>query len=454
MSSYAVSSPEIKEVMNLETGEILSVEEVVGSDYEKTLQLRMRLQQSIALGEAEFACPLCGVPVHLVSLTKTRLFYFRHQIEDGRCPARTKGKYTEKQILAMKYDGARESAAHLRMKHIIADSLRADPNFSNVETEPVWKGVEANSRRRPDVRALWKKSLLVAFEVQLSTTFLRVIAERRAFYLKEGGVLLWVFKGFDTNKARLTQEDIYYNNNRNAFLVTEDTLIASRADDAMTLDCIWSEPSVENGQLCWHQRFGRTTFERLTIDRAGQRVYLFDADSAAENCKQDADKKLLREDFNRYWLSGEEATDNDVWRDIRKRFVRYDIELPRYLGEADDLYRLLNTLYSAKEGRPVGWRFENLVKIAHHIFDRYKGFLWAFRLVLEAHERGPQIIKEDVTKNWVHKKVPLYRRAWKNGDTEFAPDRRFDDLIKFLFPEIALQLSEEPRSAFASFHVD
>lgn len=199
-SSLAVDNPEIDEVLNFATGEICSVQQVIGEDLEKAHQLRMALRQGISDNKPLYACPLCVVPVHLVSLTQERRFYFRHEIEDGRCSAKTKGNLSEKQIIALKYDGARESAAHIRMKEIIAESLRSDPNFSDVAIEPIWKGMERNDRRFPDVRAI-RNGVPIAFEVQLSTTFLRVIAERRAFYLREGGLLVWVFKSFNMGKC-------------------------------------------------------------------------------------------------------------------------------------------------------------------------------------------------------------------------------------------------------------
>ena len=37
----------------------------------------------------------------------------------------------------------------------------------------------------------------VAFEIQMSTTHLNVIAARKLFYLKEGGLPFWVFALFD-----------------------------------------------------------------------------------------------------------------------------------------------------------------------------------------------------------------------------------------------------------------
>lgn len=443
-SSLVVDTPEISEALDLETGEIRPVRDVVGEDYEKALQLRMALRQGIAAGEPLLACPLCTVPVHLVSLAQERRFYLRHETEDDRCPARTKGGLSEKRILAMKYDGARESAAHKRMKEIIAESLRRDPDFSGVEIERAWKGEEANSRRKPDVKAVWKGTLPVAFEVQLSTTFLRVIAERRDFYLRNGGLLFWVFNRFDMGDARLTQEDVFYNNNRNAFVASEETLAASKAAGSLILECVWSEPTFDDGQTLWSQRRRYTGFSELTVERDRQRAFLFDADAAREHCEALTKDWPLRRDFRDFWLTKCGTHDDTRWLDLRRRLSERGISLPRWPGDGEGLVALLDTLYSAAEGRPIGWRYADLVKIAHHVFDKHKGHLWLFKLILAAHGRGQQIVAEDTTGKWRSAKVKIYRDAWSRGDSAFAPDRRHDVLVAFLFPEIAADMSKTP----------
>jgi len=64
--------------------------------------------------------------------------------------------------------------------------------------------------------------------------------------------------------------------------------------------------------------------------------------------------------------------------------------------------------------------------------------------MLKAHGRGPQILALDTTRKW-RGKVKRYTAAWANpDDTIFQPDRRFDDLVAFLFPEIAKELKQEP----------
>lgn len=87
MSSYAVADPQIDEVLDLETGEYLRAAGLIGSDYGELMRLRMSLRTDIAAGAAQYGCALCGVPVYLVRRAQTEHFFFRHQLEDGRCPA-------------------------------------------------------------------------------------------------------------------------------------------------------------------------------------------------------------------------------------------------------------------------------------------------------------------------------------------------------------------------------
>ena len=115
------------------------------------------------------------------------------------------------------------------------------------------------------------------------------------------------------------------------------------------------------------------------------------------------------------------------------------------MSEAHGLRPLLDNLYSAQAGKPVGgWGYSTLVQLAHHVFDRYKGHLWAFRLMLSAYDMGPLISQQDTTRNWRDKKVRRYRDAWKAGESDFSPDRTYDSLLCLLFPEIALDLVKEP----------
>jgi len=155
------------------------------------------------------------------------------------------------------------------MKAIIAESIAVDPRFSFPMTEATWKG-DLGEWRRPDVQTEFG-GLRLAFEIQLSTTFIRVIAERREFYRREGGLLIWLFKRFDESNSRLTQEDVFYNNNRNVFLASEETLAASKEAGKLCLECRWTEPLDDGGSTVLQWRRKIVTVDELTIDTERQR---------------------------------------------------------------------------------------------------------------------------------------------------------------------------------------
>lgn len=352
--SLAVKDPEISEVQDTVSGALVMAHEAIGSDYAAAIRLRMELRAAIARGEPRYICPICGIPVYLVSRKEARRFFFRHEIEDGRCSAITRGKMSEEEINARKYNGAKESQAHIRMKEILRESLACDHRFYEVALEKVWKGQERASWRKPDVQAMFK-GLRMAFEVQLSTTFLRVIAERRVFYEREDGMLLWIFKSFDAERARLTQDDVFYNNNRNLFLASEETLLASKKMGRFCLECRWAEPYIEDGQIQTRWTSQIVSINDLKLDSGRQRVYFFDYDGKVEELareRQANPETALRERFESYWRSQvpHRFERGSEWTALRKGFASLGLSLPYYPEDGRGPVHLLNTLYSAKYG--------------------------------------------------------------------------------------------------------
>ena len=297
-SPLSISNPAISEILDLRSGQLLPAAEAIGTDWAGALALRMGLSESLASGDPQYVCPLCLTPVYLVSQKQKGRFFFRHRIENGSCPSRTRGVYSEEIINAMRFNGVKESEAHYRLKHLVADSLRADPKFSDIRVEEVVRGTDRTQWRKPDVQALYDGKPVV-FEVQISTTFLRVIAERRVFYQREGVALVWVLQDFDPEQSRLAQDDIVYSNNRNILLASEQTLQASKAAGKMILDCRWAEPT-ESGDS-WSRK--QVAFEDLSIDLERQRVFFFDYEYAAvRRTEADGDTRL-RQQFEHFWMS-------------------------------------------------------------------------------------------------------------------------------------------------------
>ena len=65
----------------------------------------------------------------------------------------------------------------------------------------------------------------IAFEVQLTTTFLDVVIGRKTFYRNQGALLVWVLAYFDPGYRQLTVDGVLFNNNANVFVIDEASMI-------------------------------------------------------------------------------------------------------------------------------------------------------------------------------------------------------------------------------------
>ena len=61
--SLAVRRPEVAVVLDAESGLECPVAEVIGSDIDRLIQLRMEVKTSIQEGRAKYLCAECFVPV-------------------------------------------------------------------------------------------------------------------------------------------------------------------------------------------------------------------------------------------------------------------------------------------------------------------------------------------------------------------------------------------------------
>lgn len=310
--------------MEVETGDHLKVETVLGNDFAAVVQLRMAVRTAIQNEHPLYRCSTCGVSVSLLRTKNEQRFYFRHLHEDGNCPAITRGGLSQKELDARRYNGVKESRRHLQMKKWVAECLHADGRFTEIEVESRWTGALTGEWRKPDVRAVYS-GLPIAFEIQLSTTYLNVIAERRQFYMQQSGLLFWVFALFDSERRRMTEEDVFYNNNQNAFVVNDATVAESMASKDFTLECIWAEPTRDGGTSNFHRK--KVSFHELTLDPSTQRAYYFDFDGRRNQFREDAAKEqqLLRDDFEAWWGQIPPYTEDRAasWASFRSRFASH-----------------------------------------------------------------------------------------------------------------------------------
>lgn len=448
----AAESPTITEVIASDTGVLFDAAEIIGNDPAALICLRAHLEQQFAAGKAtKYVCPVCYGPLTIRSHAAGNRFYFRHKAEAFHCPLSQQSEMNRESILAAKYLGQREGEAHRRLKALVHDSLLCDSRFDGVELERTWRG-ESDARRwrRPDVSARFNGDP-IAFEIQLSTTFVSVMAERRQFYLDHGALLVWIVANFSLEWARLAVKDIFYPNNNNIFVANGQTLDASRQHRHFSLEAHWTEPVLRaDGSVHTIFQSKLVDFGELTRDVATQRTFYFDTDEAQARLHGRQRTEPLRRAFEKHWFAYL-ASDNESWayvegewRTLRRRFAELGIPLPTSHAP---LIPLLNTLYSVREahtGKLVGWKYRNLVELGHHLYSKHKSILWPFRLALAAYGRRDMIRSCKGADNWMQK-VPGYLRAIRDGEPEYQPAADTIPLIRVLFPPIADDLAIPPR---------
>ncbi len=426
---------EVDEVMDCRTSQFLTAREAIGTDKEQFNLLRASIGEGLLHDKPVYRCWYCGVPVKLIAPIVVGA-HFRHTLEDGRCTAKTRGTLSQKEILAIKYNGAKESEAHRAMKEWLVSSLQADPRFQKVEPEETWKAKDRKAWRKPDVQAVFK-DIRVAFEVQLSTTFLDVIVERRDFYRQEGGLLFWIFMDFPLEHRLMTLEDVFYYNNLNAFVVSRETAKQSEEAHRFFTNCIWVQPTVsERGILEeWQQKI--VGFDELNLDTAHQRAWYFDVQQARRDAPQKLHQQLKVRIRDFCIKSLDESTGYEErvaeWKQISELSAGVGLRLPEFDYK---LKRLLLYLFSLEEAKPVGFKYPKLISVAHHAFDHHKPLLWYFGRGCKAFGREQQLLNEDTKGKWTLRRDEI-RRKMESDDAEFKADRSFDTVVFALFPAIA-----------------
>jgi len=285
-SATPVDDPEIVEVIDLIAGDIRNVREFIsGHRYGDLIAARVEFREALKNQKPHHICAICGTTVYLVANMHKR-FFFKHKVEDGSCPAITRGSLTEAEIRARKYHGLRESEAHKRFKRLIERSLSADPAFvtESIQPEKRWNSAHDPKKwRKPDVQATSAKGRF-AFEAQLSTTFLDVVVSRRLFYRDEGAHLVWVLASFSPDYRRMTTDDLLFSNNSNVFVIDEETVRIFEETKRFHLRCHYRSPYCENDSVeeTWQEEIVPFSEIKKELDR--QRVYHFDYETEEREC--------------------------------------------------------------------------------------------------------------------------------------------------------------------------
>lgn len=233
---------------------------------------------------------ICGFCKHRLKICggqgdKKQTLHFRHyKGENKGCIYEEEKGLLKEEVLCIKYNGAKESKKHEDYKNFIAERLLSiiDPKLSEdkVLVEKIYRDKSVPRKwRKPDVLAMFPDKT-IAFELQLSTTFLSIIAAREAFYQKQQIFILWIFDSFsaESEEQLFAQKDILVSNVYNVFVLDKEAMERSIQENAIYLKCYYVDFYIRNGKIVDDKMISQlVSLSDLTFRKEDYKVFYIDA---------------------------------------------------------------------------------------------------------------------------------------------------------------------------------
>lgn len=293
----------IEFVLNKDDGLTVYADLFFLKEENEVFNYRSELQKVIkGIREPLFVCYFCGQNIKINGGGQTKkVLHFAHKKDSDFCHLKTDTNYSQLEILRVKFNGAKESPLHFETKNLIKQYIKSNSDFSNIRVEKV---VKSNSNylewKKPDISATYK-NLKVVFEIQLSTTFLSVIVDREHFYKENQTYILWVFKNFEVDefKQRFTEKDVFYSNNRNAFVLDNEAINLSKQNNDLYLLCYYQKPVIENLKINYNWEFEYVCFNNLTFNEENYKIFFFDVELEEKKITIELKRTLNEEKITR-----------------------------------------------------------------------------------------------------------------------------------------------------------
>jgi hypothetical protein len=325
----------IEFVLNKDDGSTVYADSFFLKGENEVFNYRNELQKAIkGIREPLFVCYFCGQNIKINGGGQTmKVLHFAHRKDSDFCHLKTDTNYSALEINRLKYNGAKESPLHFETKNLIKQFIELNNDFSNIRVEKI---VKSNSNylewKKPDISATYK-NLKVVFEIQLSTTFLSVIVDREYFYKENQTYILWIFKNFEVEefKQRFTEKDVFYSNNRNAFVLDNEAISLSQQNNDLYLLCYYQKPVIENLKINYNWEFEYVCFKHLTFDEENYKIFYFDVNKEEERLN---DEILVTE--KELYTKQQEAKE-EVLKHQKERDIEYDYEDYNYSYYEDEI---------------------------------------------------------------------------------------------------------------------
>lgn len=296
----------IEIALNKEDGSTVYADSFFTKPENEVFKYRNELQKAIkGIREPLFVCYFCGqnIKINGGGYTK-KILHFAHQRDSDYCDIKTDNNHSKLEIERAKYNGAKESPLHLETKQLIKEFIESNNDFSNIKVEKVLKSnINYLEWKKPDISATYR-DINVVFEIQLSTTFLSVIVDREYFYKENQSYILWVFRNFEIDefKQRFTDKDVFYSNNRNAFVLDAEAINLSQQNKDLYLLCYYQIPFIEDLKIHYNWKSEYVCFKQLIFDEVNFKVFYFDVDKEETSLKikvLEIEKELEKKELER-----------------------------------------------------------------------------------------------------------------------------------------------------------
>ena len=431
----------IIDLLNLDTENAESALDLLSQSEELVFKLRRIVEERIQAENPIYACNSCGQPVvvrsHRLHNTE-HTFYFKHLHSSGDCPIKTDSTYTKDEIRCMKYNGAKESLTHIELKHYLAEQLRKDSCFTEIQVEKVIKGTGWSRKwKKPDISALFNGKPVV-FEIQLSTTFLDVIVSREVFYLNEGISIFWIFNNLNPGFSRATEKDVFFNNKSNALSINDRSREKSLNDGQLVFTGHFKKPYFDSKtntiKEIWDEM--PVKFNDIKFDPLTHKPYFISFDGQHEQAITEQWETKIREPIKSF----EDIVlkiDPDYM--LRKECASKLVVVGLY--DQDDLdsgfLKLVKALLSVRDGKVY---FPNQdgkwAWLANYVWTHHKNYWVVFLFTVNEYERTNTVFNPSNEK--LNGKRKEFEENWKRDPNapKVKQNKIYYPLLAALLPEL------------------
>jgi competence CoiA-like predicted nuclease len=442
-----MNKPTITDVMNLQTGEIITSINFFKMDEESIFRVRAENERYLQKGKHFLVCSLCHQPIKIRGDKRgSKTLHFAHLHSSGDCPIKTGQTYTKEEINAMKYNGVKESEEHKKLKEFIFTMLSNNKDFTNTYCEKTFKNTGLQKVwKRPDVSTRYKDKNIV-FEIQLSTTFLDVIVSRQDFYYSNNTNIVWIFNKFyeDLSTLKFTEKDILYSNKNNIFILDNEMIEKSIKNKILLLKCFYLKPfrnSKNEIDFEWERKEVNVT--EIIYDDLTNKSYIYNYDWVKTKLLYE-DKLKKRKEIYEIIQNGIEIVEKEEGRGYNWNLSNvldsniFDNFLPFTLSDlikVEEIVGFIFTIlfYDTKKAKLYEARYRNsdgyFIQLLNHMISYKKEYMDLILRAIDFYEKRKLILDND-KKGTFRKKLIDYKinRPEQNHYS--------NNVLQYLFPEL------------------